>query len=81
LKKLPQPPKACFWLAATKGYVVFFSNILYFHPEPGEMIQFDKHIVQLGWFNHQKGKSKQQINFFIAQALIFFIHSNISQTG
>ena len=46
------------------------------------MIQFDKHIVQLGWFNHQKGKSKQQINFnFITQALIFFIHSNISQTG
>ena len=36
------------------------------------MIQFDKHIVQLGWFNHQKGKSKQQINFnFITQALIF----------
>ena len=27
----------------------------YFHlPEgPGEMIQFDEHIFQMGWFNHQ----------------------------
>ena len=24
-----------------------------FTPNPGEMIQFDEHIFQLGWFNHQ----------------------------
>ena len=24
-----------------------------FSPLPGEMIQFDEHIFQLGWFNHQ----------------------------
>ena len=30
------------------------SNIFYFHPELfGEMIQFDEHIFQMGWFNHQ----------------------------
>ena len=30
------------------------SNIFYFHPKPwGSMIQFDVHIFQMGWFNHQ----------------------------
>ena len=30
------------------------SNIFYFHHDPwGFMIQFDEHIFQLGWFNHQ----------------------------
>ena len=24
-----------------------------FTPVPGEMIQFDEHIFQMGWFNHQ----------------------------
>ena len=24
-----------------------------FHPDPGEMIQFDDHIFPRGWFNHQ----------------------------
>ena len=24
-----------------------------FSPLPGEMIQFDEHIFQMGWFNHQ----------------------------
>ena len=24
-----------------------------FSPLPGEMIQFDDHIFQMGWFNHQ----------------------------
>ena len=26
---------------------------LYFLPLPGEMIQFDEHMFQVGWFNHQ----------------------------
>ena len=26
-----------------------------FSPLPGEMIQFDEHIFQMGWFNHQLG--------------------------
>jgi len=29
------------------------SNIFFFHPLLGEMIQFDEHIFQMGWFNHQ----------------------------
>ena len=29
------------------------SNIFYFHPYLGKMIQFDEHIFQMGWFNHQ----------------------------
>ena len=24
-----------------------------FSPLPGQMIQFDEHIFQMGWFNHQ----------------------------
>ena len=29
------------------------SNMFYFHPHfPGEMIQFEEHIFQMGW-NHQ----------------------------
>ena len=27
--------------------------ILCFLPPPGEMIQFDEHIFQMGWFNHR----------------------------
>ena len=29
-----------------------FQHVL-FSPLPGEMIQFDEHIFQMGWFNHQ----------------------------
>ena len=29
---------------------LFFKN---FTPIPGEMIQFDEHIFQMGWFNHE----------------------------
>ena len=29
------------------------SNIFLFSSLPGEMIQFDEHIFQMGWFNHQ----------------------------
>ena len=29
------------------------SNIFLDPPLPGEMIQFDEHIFQTGWFNHQ----------------------------
>ena len=33
---------------------VVVSNIFYFQPEPwGNSIQFDEHIFQMGWFNHQ----------------------------
>ena len=28
------------------------SNIFYVHPYSGEMIQFDEHVFQRGWFNH-----------------------------
>ena len=30
------------------------SNVFYFHPDPwGNEHQFDEHIFQMGWFNHQ----------------------------
>ena len=32
-----------------------FQNVFIFTPIPGEMIQFDEHIFQMGWFNHQLG--------------------------
>ena len=29
--------------------------MFYFHPQKlGKMIQFDEHIFQMGWFNHQR---------------------------
>jgi len=30
-----------------------FKYVFIFTPNPGEMIQFDDHIFQMGWFNHQ----------------------------
>ena len=41
-----------FCCGAIKNYLVV-SNILYFHPPFGEDSQFDEHIFQVGWFNHQ----------------------------
>ena len=35
------------------------SNIFICSPLPGEMIQFDKHIFQMGWFNHQTRRQTQ----------------------
>jgi len=38
-----------------EGGVSGNSNIFYVHPEPwGVMIQFDEHMFQMGWFNHQQ---------------------------
>ena len=53
-------------LAAEKGLVAGGEGSLWFlegggfkdflfSPLPGEMIQFDEHIFQMGWFNHQLG--------------------------
>ena len=30
-----------------------FKHFFIFTPKIGEMIQFDEHIFQMGWFNHQ----------------------------
>ena len=32
---------------------VVVPNIFYVHPYLGKMIQFDEHMFQMGWFNHQ----------------------------
>ena len=38
----------------SEEYEVVATQILFiFNPIPGEMIQFDDHIFQMGWFNHQ----------------------------
>ena len=47
--------KACYF--ATSSWTCFFlgggfKHVL-FSSLPGEMIQFDEHIFQMGWFNHQ----------------------------
>ena len=43
------------------------SNILYFHRTPtyllGEDFHFDKHIFQMGWFNHQLLVVYNTVNF------------------
>ena len=31
----------------------WFQIFFMFTPNVGEMIQFDEHIFQMGWFNHQ----------------------------
>ena len=33
--------------------MVVVSNMFLLSPLPGEMIQFDAHMFQMGWFNHQ----------------------------
>ena len=33
--------------------MVATQTFLIFNPIVGEMIQFDEHIFQMGWFNHQ----------------------------
>ena len=53
-------PKHSFWIIL---YVRWVSNLFnrlsggfkdfLFSPLPGEMIPFDEHIFQMGWFNHQ----------------------------
>ena len=35
------------------------SNIFLFSPLFGEMIQFDEHIFEMGWFNHQLDKEQK----------------------
>ena len=34
------------WVVATQFFFIFTTK-------PGEMIQFDEHIFQMGWFNHR----------------------------
>ena len=36
----------------------WFQNFFMFTPNLGEMIQFDEHIIQMGWFNHQHEKKR-----------------------
>ena len=40
------------------------SDIFFFSPLFGEMIQFDVHIFQMGWFNHQL------VTFFFQTSLV-----------
>ena len=43
---LDNPISIYIWVVATQRFFIFT-------PNPGEMIQFDEHIFQVGWFNHQ----------------------------
>ena len=44
--KLTEPWKILIWVVATQRFFIFTPNL-------GDMIQFDEHIFQRGWFNHQ----------------------------
>ena len=58
-----------------------------FIPIPGEMIQFDEHIFQMGWFNHQlekqipklhQGKSRwhsYHVLVYISPALTYLLQT------
>ena len=58
MPRFPSEIKTVLYYGSTTGWMIgylagvfiFFSN---FTPIPGEMIQFDEHIFQMGWFNHQ----------------------------
>ena len=51
------------WMVATQTFFIFT-------PEPwGFMIQFDEHISQMGWFNHQPENNEQ----FGWQGVFFFL--------
>ena len=43
----PNIPPVVKWVVATHFFLGIFTPIF------GEMIQFDEHIFQMGWFNHQ----------------------------
>ena len=61
----------------------FFNNFLrgvfkyffIFTPIPGEMIQFDHHIFEMGWFNHQRVKPFLNQEIFGPAPPIFFNQS------
>ena len=45
-----------------------FKNFL-FSSLPGEIIQFDEHIFQMGWFNHQPEKNDRKQDVSLAKTL------------
>ena len=60
-----------------------FKYVLFFTPKIGEMIQFDEHIFQMGWFNHQleeigaKGCNWQEV--LSTRQLIYFRYDSNSE--
>ena len=46
--------KGCIFHQHVQNHTSWWFQIFFiFTPIPGEMIQFDEHIFQVGWFNHQ----------------------------
>ena len=43
----------------------WFQTFCMFIPIPGKMIQFDEHIFQMGWFNHQFGYEMKSCLMYI----------------
>jgi len=41
------------WYVYNINWVVATQILFIFTPNPAEMIQFDEHMFQIGWFNHQ----------------------------
>ena len=52
-----------------------------FHPDPWKfMIQFDEHIFQMGWFNHQLSQLLSLNSFLIAVMVFFFTWGSEDET-
>ncbi len=45
-----------------------FILLIIFTPDLGEMIQFDDHIFQMGWFNHQLDIAMGHFRIFLGKA-------------
>ena len=57
------------------------SNIFIFTPNPGEMIQFDEHIFQMGWFNHQLGELETTPFFVVTTDYDIFFEVSSHDVG
>ena len=58
------------------------SIFFYFHPYLGEDFQFDEHIFQIGWFNHQVGVGEALLSLpGLVYPYVLTKRSNISQAA
>ena len=58
----------------------WFQRFFIFTPNPGEMIQFDEHVFQMGWFNHQLVDQMLFVENSVMLSLLFIPHANSLQT-
>ena len=82
--KLPWPSRST-WISTLWGQGILCHNLvvtiiarwwfqisIIFTPIPGEMIQFDKHSFQMGWFNHQPERPSVPRKLPNKKSIVFF---------